>query len=785
MERPFPAYTGDDPYIFVSYSHEDSDVVFPEIQWLKDQDCNIWYDEGIVPGSEWTEELGKAIEEADRFLFFITPNSVASQYCRDELSFALNHKKKTLIVYLDKTDLPVGLELSIGTRQAILKHELREQDYRDKLLASIAGDIHIDTPARSANGKQISIAAVLAIALLVSMGGWFLYISIGSESAIEEPGTESESPANDPSGPVTPAPGQEQRPGIAVLPFLNMSDDPSNEYFSDGISEEILNALVKTNQLPVIARTSSFQFRGQNLPVQKIGDQLNVSHLLEGSVRRSGNLVRVTAQLIDTASGTHLWSERYDGAITDIFALQDEIVGKVVAQVGIALGRDASQLVSEQRGRANAEAYELYLQALYFSNSGNPYEVEKAIPLFEQAVALDPEFADAWAELGATYFFLNSSLNIPIQTNPIAIKAFGRALAIDPQHAGAMFLLGVLRITHDYAWREGFRLMAQAAALAPQHAGIQGGYGRWLRMTRHEEADTIMARASRFDPLAFGPIIDRAAMMVHEGRFDEGVELMETALIQHRDKYQANVSVALFNWAARRFDRAEEYLERARAIVGSDFASIRLLEWKIAAARGDLALANGIKAEVKERAKHTRVAHLVDASGPWTQSEYLEMFELAIEQRHGEVLIPLLYERHWMVAKSDWDRLQNSVRFTDVQFGDAVALGASFSRSNQEREELLSSATPMSNETLQSYTGTFQRPNGGQRRVVRDGNQLKYIKPSGDLYLMIPNGSHRFKILEYRATVEFILENGEVRVMRWIERELTVDAVKVDTPNLR
>ncbi|HJN53348.1 MAG: TIR domain-containing protein [Pseudomonadales bacterium] len=264
MERPFPAYAGDDPYIFVSYSHEDSDVVFPEIQWLKDQDCNIWYDEGIVPGAEWTDELGKAIEEADRFLFFVTPNSVASQYCRDELSFALNHRKKTLIVYLAKTELPTGLELSIGSRQAILKYELREQDYRDKLLASIAGDIQVDTVAPVLNEKRSSIAAVLGIALLVSIGGWFLYIGIGPESAIEESLTDRELSANDPTAPVTPGLGQDQRPGIAVLPFLNMSDDPSNEYFSDGISEEILNALVKTNQLPVIARTSSFQFRGQS-----------------------------------------------------------------------------------------------------------------------------------------------------------------------------------------------------------------------------------------------------------------------------------------------------------------------------------------------------------------------------------------------------------------------------------------------------------------------------------------------------------------------------------------
>ena len=143
MERPFPAYQGNDSYIFVCYSHTDAETVYSELVWLKEQACNIWYDEGITPGEEWTQELADAIGGADNFLFFVTPDSVNSRYCRDELHFALNHDKPLVLVYLKETQLTGGLELSLGLTQAILKYELSQKDYSEKLRAVLQLDQQI------------------------------------------------------------------------------------------------------------------------------------------------------------------------------------------------------------------------------------------------------------------------------------------------------------------------------------------------------------------------------------------------------------------------------------------------------------------------------------------------------------------------------------------------------------------------------------------------------------------------------------------------------------------
>ena len=134
MDKPFLAYKGDDPYVFVCYAHEDKNIVYPQIAWLHEQGVNVWYDEGIAPGEEWSEELGQAIENAERFLFFVTPAAVASRHCRDELHFAKNHKTPILAVHLEDTELPAGVELAIGASQAIFAQEPPVADYRTKLL---------------------------------------------------------------------------------------------------------------------------------------------------------------------------------------------------------------------------------------------------------------------------------------------------------------------------------------------------------------------------------------------------------------------------------------------------------------------------------------------------------------------------------------------------------------------------------------------------------------------------------------------------------------------------
>jgi TolB-like protein len=182
-----------------------------------------------------------------------------------------------------------------------------------------------------------------------------------------------------------------------VLPFVNMSSDKEQEYFSDGLSEELLNLLAQVPELRVIARTSSFSFKGKQADVAEIAARLNVAHILEGSVRKSGDRLRITAQLIRATDGTHLWSQRYDRQLIDVFEVQDEIAAAVVDRLKSTL-LDA-ELPSRRSTAGNVEAYDLYLRARHLFDQHTEDGMTKAVDYYRQALTLDPKFADAWAGL--------------------------------------------------------------------------------------------------------------------------------------------------------------------------------------------------------------------------------------------------------------------------------------------------------------------------------------------------------------------------------------------------
>jgi adenylate cyclase len=238
---------------------------------------------------------------------------------------------------------------------------------------------------------------------------------------------------------------------IAVLPFVNMSDDPGNEYFSDGISEELLNVLVRVEGLRVVSRTSSFAFKGTDISLPAIATQLNVSHVLEGSVRKAGNKVRVTAQLIDVRTDSHLWSETYDRELEDIFAIQDEISGRIVEALKMALGASAQGVMANiQKPTQNLEAYELYLRGRYFWQRRSEDDIRRAINLFEEATGLDPTFARAWSSLAAAHITLPTySDALDLEHFPLAVSFAQKALALDDTLAEAYAVLGDVARSHQ------------------------------------------------------------------------------------------------------------------------------------------------------------------------------------------------------------------------------------------------------------------------------------------------------------------------------------------------
>jgi len=301
---------------------------------------------------------------------------------------------------------------------------------------------------------------------------------------------------------------------VAVLPFVNMSPEQDNEYFSDGISEELLNVLVQINGLRVPSRTSSFAFKNTNQDIREIAEQLEVAHILEGSVRRAGNRVRITAQLIDVSTDTHLWSDTFDRELEDIFAIQDEIANEIAGALQLVLGSQ----VAQGRPTVNLEAYNLYLQGLYlFQQRGS--SLEEAEQLLRRAVDRDPDFADAWATLGLTLIMQPNYLGRPTEEAiPLALEAVDRAEALRPDMA-EIFMVRGNAASKAGQFFEAMAFLEQAVALHPEHSLARVWLGVQLLISGYlEEARQHLVLAQQHDP-ASGLVLDwlgRSRLMLGE-----------------------------------------------------------------------------------------------------------------------------------------------------------------------------------------------------------------------------------------------------------------------------
>ncbi len=320
---------------------------------------------------------------------------------------------------------------------------------------------------------------------------------------------------------LTSAPSGHQ-PSIAVLPFSNMSADKENEYFGDGLAEEVINALAQVTGLQVAGRTSSFQFRGKDIELAEVGRRLNVHHLLEGSVRRAGNRVRVTAQLIKVSDGFHLWSERYDREWTDIFAIQDEITHAITSALRIRLS--AADSSTPRRHQPNLRAFEAYLKARELWSRAFPGSFEQTKAMLEHAITLDPQFALPYSLLGGCYTMLaNLGFKPAHDMMPLARAAEEKALRVDPALPEAHALLGVCAGGFEHDWIGAEREWRLAMARAPISSDVRFWYGNHylLPIGRVAEAVETMARALEEDPLNLLYRHLYARGLRHLGRFDE------------------------------------------------------------------------------------------------------------------------------------------------------------------------------------------------------------------------------------------------------------------------
>ena len=316
---------------------------------------------------------------------------------------------------------------------------------------------------------------------------------------------------------------------IAVLPFVNMSADKNDEYLSDGVSEELITALSKITGLQVKARTSSFAFKGKNEDIQKIGELLHVSHLLEGSVAKAGNKLRITAQLIQASDGNHLWSDTYDGEMQDIFAVRSEVAQQVAAILKVRLlGEEKKRL--DQKPTENLEAYNLYRQGRYYADKLSEEGMKKGLGFFEQAIEKDPRFALVYAAVAETCVLFADVFIAPREAFSKAKDAALKAIELDDSLAEAHASLGFVHYHYDWDWAAAEKEFKRAISLNPQSAQSYTLYAHYLAgMGRFDEAYNQGRRALELDPLSVSTHWFLGWGAILAGRGDEAISRFSKA----------------------------------------------------------------------------------------------------------------------------------------------------------------------------------------------------------------------------------------------------------------
>ncbi len=457
-----------------------------------------------------------------------------------------------------------------------------------------------------------------------------------------------------PSAAAEPAPSPDALPSVAVLPFVDMSTAKDQDYFGEGLAEELIHALARLQGIRVVARTSAFALKGMKLDVREIGKMLDVRAIVEGSVRKSGNRLRVTAQLVDARTGLHIWSERFDREERDVFDIQDEISLAIVEHLKVTL-LAGEKTALHKRSTADTEAYNLYLKGLYFVARPNPEAIGKALNFFHEAIDRDPNFALAHAGVATVYSTLGiMNLAPPAEMYPKAKAALEKTLALDPDLAEAHAVAAVLEFWFEWNWTAAEKSFGRVLALNPGDAMSRGHYA-WLLMSRRrfEECLAEIKRALTLDPLM--PLFYAWSIGLHGavGRNDEA--LAEFLRLQ---QIEPNFGLAYFHAGMAYYrkgliDEAIETLQKGRPLViFPGWGEVMLLFCYLK--KGDRKRAEQALTEVLEDRKRLPVSPLSLAWGFAALGDFdsaFEWLETAIRERdtltvfvhvYTEALVPAL-----------------------------------------------------------------------------------------------------------------------------------------------
>jgi TolB-like protein/lipoprotein NlpI len=498
--------------VFVSYASQDASIATTVVEALERSGVACWIaPRDVTPGAFYADEIVHAINAAKAIVLILSKNAADSQHVLREVEHAASKRHPVVSLRVDQAPLPAGLGYFLNTSQWLDASGVEIARSMPKLIAAVRVAIQAPivtpeaaptprVPAASSSARSSKRTAIIMASLIgLAFAGFAvdrLWVSNRGAAPISVPTAAVPAPAPAPAAPTIP------EKSVAVLPFLNMSEDKNNEYFSDGLSEELIDMLTKIPDLRVPARTSSFYFKGKQTTIGDIAKALNVSHVLEGSVRKSGKTLRITAQLIRVDNGYHVWSETYDRQLDDIFKVQDEIAAAVVSALKVTL---LAGKTPKATATSSNEAYTLYLQArAIITNAPQLADDQRAFDCLQRALKLDPQFARAWAALASfrvsDYLYYGSGNYQQVLAE--ARYAAEQSLTLDPTLSDAHLAMGQILYALDWNWKAAEVEVNKALALDPGDAdALARASDIALTQGRFDAGLQLAQRAVALDPL--------------------------------------------------------------------------------------------------------------------------------------------------------------------------------------------------------------------------------------------------------------------------------------------
>jgi TolB-like protein/Flp pilus assembly protein TadD len=571
--------------IFISYASQDQASAARICQALQAAGLEVWFDRAELRGGDaWDQKIRGQIRDCALFMPVISANTATRHEGYFRLEWDLADQRTHMMARNRAFVVPVCIDNTREGGGDVPESFLRAQWTRlpdgqtpaefarrvAQLLAPGAPAVPVTAlPAAAAPPVNASPAPasrrsrtagyVLAAVLVAALVAVVIYLRPGRAPPASPAAAVGRAPGT------PPADAAVERKSIAVLPFVNLSSDKEQEYFADGLAEELLDLLAKTPGLHVVARTASFAFKGRSEDIATIAARLRVANILQGSVRKSGNHLRVTTQLVRAADGTPLWSETYDRELKDIFKVQDEIAAAVVSALKLKLAPGQEATASRS---TNPDAYLQYILALQYFNQGDAPNYRRSVQTYRKAIALDPHYAAAYAGLSIALYYLGDATGESARIDE-SLEAAGRAVELAPDGPEGYAARGYVRATGSWDWQGALVDFKRALELNPNDLSTLRRYAATLGdLGRLPECVAVLQRALAIDP-ANGPVWrSLGSTYTSVGEFDQAREAIQRYLALEPGNMQGLIVLGQNELAARRAADALAAFEKISVVEG-------------------------------------------------------------------------------------------------------------------------------------------------------------------------------------------------------------------------